>query len=194
MSRRRSSPPCPRRPRDRVAGILQLAEELGARSYTLSSGNSMEAVSQTIIDFAHKNNITKIVAGKPLRPRWQELLRGSLVDQLIHKSGDIDVYIVTSEDKPAFPADEHPLRLHSSLNRYLWSILLVALATTIGFWIGRNFEPTNLVMIYLLAVVVAAIYLGAARPSWLPSWACWPSTSCSSSRTSPSSSPIPSTS
>jgi two-component system, OmpR family, sensor histidine kinase KdpD len=58
--------------RDRVANILQLAEDLGARSYTLSSGSSMDAVAQTIIDFAHKNNITKIVAGKPLRPRWQE--------------------------------------------------------------------------------------------------------------------------
>ena len=147
-------------PRDRVAAILQLAEELGARSYTLSSGNSMDAVSQTIIDFAHKNNITKIVTGKPLRPGWQEFLRGSLVDQLIHKSRDIDVYVVTSEDKPSFPADEHPLQLHSSLNRYLWSILLVVLATAIGFWFGRNFEPTNLVMIYLLAVVIAAIYLG----------------------------------
>jgi two-component system sensor histidine kinase KdpD len=146
--------------RNRVAGILQLAEELGARSYTLSGGNSMESVSQTIIDFAHKNNITKIVAGKPLRPRWQEFLRGSLVDKLIHKSGDIDVYIVTSSDAPSFPADEHPLKLHSPLSRYLWSILLVAIATAIGLLIRTRIEPTNLVMVYLLAVVVAATNLG----------------------------------
>lgn len=146
--------------RNRVAGILQLAEELGARSYTLSGGNSMESVSQTIIDFAHRNNITKIVAGKPLRPRWQELLRGSLVDQLIHKSGDIDVYIVTSSDTPSAPADEHLLKLHSPLSRYLWSILLVVIATAIGFLIRTSIEPTNLVMVYLLAVVVAATNLG----------------------------------
>src|SRR5690606_38568661 len=50
--------------RNRVASILQLAEDLGARSYTLSTSSSMDAVSQTIIEFAHKNNITKIVAGK----------------------------------------------------------------------------------------------------------------------------------
>jgi two-component system sensor histidine kinase KdpD len=146
--------------RARVAGILQLAEELGARSYNLSSGNSVETVSQTIIDFAHKNNITKIVAGKPLRPRWQEYLRGSLVDKLIHKSGDIDVYVVTSSDAPSFPADEHPLKLHSPFSRYLWSIVLVAVATVIGLLIRRNIEPTNLVMVYLLAVVVAATNLG----------------------------------
>lgn len=146
--------------RDRVASILQLAEELGARSYTLSSGNSMDSVSKTIIEFAHKNNITKIVAGKPLRPRWQELLRGSLVDKLIHQSGDIDVYIVTSSDKPSSPEDESPWKIHSPLHRYLWSSLLVALATLIGYIIGGDIEATNLVMVYLLSVVIAAIYLG----------------------------------
>jgi two-component system, OmpR family, sensor histidine kinase KdpD len=146
--------------RDRVASILQLAEDLGARSYTLSASNSMDAVSQTIIDFAHKNNVTKIVAGKPLRPRWQEILRGSLVDKLIHRSGDIDVYIVTSSDKPSYPADESPWRVHSPLSRYLWSSLLVVLATLIGYIVGGDIEATNLVMVYLLAVVIAAIYLG----------------------------------
>ncbi|HNA88092.1 MAG TPA: DUF4118 domain-containing protein, partial [Anaerolineales bacterium] len=146
--------------RDRVASILQLAEDLGARSYTLSAGSSMDLVSQTIIEFAHKNNITKLVAGKPLRPRWQELLRGSLVDQLIHKSGDIDVYVVTSTDRPSIPAEEHPLRIHSPASRYLWSLLLVAVATVLGFLIGGQVEATNLVMVYLLAVVIAAIYLG----------------------------------
>ncbi len=146
--------------RDRVANILQLAEDLGGRSYTLSASSSMDSVSQTVIDFAHKNNITKIVVGKPLRPRWQEFLRGSLVDQLIHKSSDTDVYVVTSTDPPSLPADESPLRLHSSFNRYLWSLLLVAIATSIGFLIGGRVEATNLVMIYLLAVVIAAVYLG----------------------------------
>lgn len=146
--------------RGRVAGILQLAEDLGARSYTLSTSSSMDAVSTTIIEFAHKNNITKIVAGKPLRPRWQEILRGSLVDKLIHQSGDIDVYVVTSADKPSAPAEESPLRLHSSVSRYGWSLFLVTLATGVGVLIGGRIEATNLVMVYLLAVVIAAIYLG----------------------------------
>lgn len=146
--------------RDRVANILQLAEDLGARSYTLSSSSSMDSVSQTVIDFAHKNNITKIVMGKPLRPRWQELIRGSLVDKLIHKSGDIDVYVVTSADKPSAPAEESPLHLHSPVGRYLWSLVMVALATGAGMLIGGRIEATNLVMVYLLAVVIAAVYLG----------------------------------
>lgn len=146
--------------RERVAKILQLAEDLGARSYTVSAGASIESISQTVIEFARKNNITKIVAGKPLRPRWQEIIRGSLVDNLIRKSKDVDVYVVASADAPSFPADENPFKLRSPLARYAWSVLLVALATILGVFIGWRLEPTNLVMVYLLAVVVAAIYLG----------------------------------
>jgi len=146
--------------RDRVAKILQLAEELGARSYTLSSNGSMKATAQVIMDFAHKHNVTKIVTGKPLRPRWQEYLRGSLVDNLIHKSGDIDIYVVTSSDVPTFPADENPLKLHSPIYKYLLSFLLVVIATVVGFLIGGRVSSTNIVMVYLLAVVVAAVYLG----------------------------------
>jgi two-component system, OmpR family, sensor histidine kinase KdpD len=146
--------------RDRIANILQLAEDLGARSYTLSAGSSIESVSQVVIDFAHKNNITKAIVGKPLRPRWQEILRGSLVESLIRKSGDIDVYVVTSSDQPSFPPDESPLKLHSSIYRYLSSLLLIALTTVAGFLIGGRIAQINLVMLYLLTVVVAAIYLG----------------------------------
>ena len=146
--------------RNRVANMLQLAEDLGARSYTLSSGRSTDSVAQTIIDFAHKNNITKIIAGKPLRPYWHKFLRGSLLDKLIHKNSDIDIYIVTSSDKPAPPVDDNPIKLHSPLNRYMWGAMLVGLVTSVGFTLSRRIEPTNLVMIYLLAVVIAAVYLG----------------------------------
>jgi len=146
--------------RERVNSILQLAEELGARSHVLASGSSISATSQIIMEFARKNNITKILVGKPLRPRWQEFLRGSLVDQLIHKSGDIDIYVVTSADQPALPPEENPLRLHSPLSRYFWSLVMVAAATVLGSLIGGRLEATNLVMVYLLIVVIAAVFLG----------------------------------
>ena len=146
--------------RDRVAGILRLAEDLGARSYVLPSAGSVRASSEAIMDFAHKNNITKIIVGKPLRPHWQEFLRGSMVQELIHKSGDIDIYVVTSSDRPTLPPEEIPWRLHSPLSRYIGSLLLVAAATGLGFLIGGRLESTNLVMVYLLTVVIAAVYLG----------------------------------
>jgi two-component system sensor histidine kinase KdpD len=78
--------------RDRVARTLRLAEELGGKAITLPG----RMITETIINYAHQHNVTKIIAGKPLRPRWLELLRGSLVDQLIHHSGDIDIYVISS--------------------------------------------------------------------------------------------------
>ncbi len=150
----------PPKKRERVNRILQLAEELGARSQVLPSRGSIHATTQTIMEFAHKNNVTKIIAGKPLRPRWQEFMHGSLVDHLIHESGDIDVYVVTSSDRPTIPPEENPLQLHSPLSRYLWSLLLLIAATVVGKLLGGSIEPTNLVMVYLLIVVIAAVYLG----------------------------------
>ncbi len=68
--------------------MLQLAEELGARSVSLPG----RSVSEVVFDYAQRHNVTKIIVGKSLRPHWQELLRGSVVDELIHASGGIDMY------------------------------------------------------------------------------------------------------
>ena len=79
--------------RERIGKTLQLAEELGARTRTLAGRSIPEAV----LDLRPHNNITKIVVGKPLRPRWREWLNGSVVDQLIYASGDIDVYVISAQ-------------------------------------------------------------------------------------------------
>ena len=54
------------------SAALQLAEELGAHT-VLRPG---ESVVGTVMDYARRHNITKIVTGKPARPRWIDLLRG----------------------------------------------------------------------------------------------------------------------
>ncbi len=53
-----------------------------------------------------------------------------------------------------------PWRPHRPWRRYLWSLALVGASSLIGVPIHRFVSPTNLVMLYLAAVVVAAIYLG----------------------------------
>lgn len=156
----------PQSKRDQATRNLQLAEELGAITKVMPSGNSVVSIAETIISYARKHNITKIVIGKPIHPRWFDLLRGSLVDELIYRSGDIDIYVITSSEPARIPPEENPLNLHSSLSRYLWSIALTALATLIGHFVGRGISPTNLVMLYLLTVVVVAVFLGRG-PSML---------------------------
>jgi two-component system sensor histidine kinase KdpD len=142
--------------RDRIARTLHLAEELGAQSVTIPGQRAAE----TVLDYAHSHNFTKIVAGKPLRARWQELLRLSLVDQLIRDSGHIDIYVITDEAGKAAAPERNNWLPHRPWQRYLWALVLVAITTAIGKPLSLALDPANLVMLYLLAVVVAAVYLG----------------------------------
>jgi two-component system sensor histidine kinase KdpD len=83
-----------------------------------------------------------------------------VVDQLIHSSGDIDIYVISGQpglQQGVVPASWRP---HSPWWRYLLSLALVALATLLGLSVRGQLEPANLVMLYLASVVIAAIYLG----------------------------------
>lgn len=142
--------------RDRLASNLQLAETLGAKTITLP-GQSVVGI---VIEYARSHNITKIIAGKPLRPRWQELLRGSVVDRLIRGSGPIDIYVVSSAPEPSLGAEPREMVRRQPWRRHLLAAALVAAATWVGYLLSGAFSPTNLVMLYLAVVVVAAVYLG----------------------------------
>jgi two-component system sensor histidine kinase KdpD len=83
-----------------------------------------------------------------------------MVDQLVHRSGVIDVYIISGEASPAPTPEEIPWRPHPPWRRYIWAALLVVAATGLSRLLNLRISPTNLVMIYLLTVVVAATYLG----------------------------------
>ena len=142
--------------RARIDQTLRLAESLGAKARTIAGRSIPEAV----FAYAHKHNVTKIVVGKPLRPRWTEWLSGSVVDQLVYASGDIDVYVISAQAEAAGQAVPREWRPHRPLMRYLLSLGLVTAATLFSLLFRARIEPTNLVMIYLVVVVIAAIYLG----------------------------------
>jgi len=74
-----------------ITRTLNLAEQLGAKVVTIPG----ESVAATAIEYARAHNITKIIAGKPVRSPWREALHGSVADKLIHSSGNIDVYVIS---------------------------------------------------------------------------------------------------
>lgn len=151
--------------RDRIARTLLLADELGGRSLTVPGRSVPEALLQS----AREHNVTKIILGKPLRPRWREILFGSVVDELIRTSGNIDINIISVPGEEEQERRNVAWQSHHPWGRYLWAIILVMVATGIGALFQRNISPTNLVMVYLLAVVIAAVYLGRG-PSILVSF------------------------
>jgi two-component system sensor histidine kinase KdpD len=143
--------------REQVWRYMRLAESLGSELGSLTA----TSVAQAIIDYAVKNNVTKIVVGKPTKPRWREFLRPPLVDQIIRLSGTIDVHVVSiaeAEKKPETGV-VRPGKL-IPWSGYMKSLALVVAASALCELVRQFIAPTNLVMIYLLTVVLAATRLG----------------------------------
>ena len=139
--------------KEQVSRTLQLAEKLGATPASVFGHN----VATTAIDYARRHNITRIIIGKTLRPRWQEFVFGSVVDQLIHNSGTIDVYVISGEEELQGKAVAmEPLLPATPPKDYIASIILVVMITLTGWLIHSFISPTNLAMLYMLGVVAVA--------------------------------------
>ncbi|MBA3994585.1 MAG: two-component system sensor histidine kinase KdbD [Cyanobacteria bacterium DS2.3.42] len=142
--------------RNRVVQTLRLAEQLGAESRELI-GNS---VSEEIVKCARQNNVSKIVVGKPAQARWKELLFGSVVDDIIRRSGIIDVYVITGEKNVHELAQTFLARQRTKPNSYVRALVVVALFTCVAKLMLPYFEPSNVVMAYMLGVVITATQYG----------------------------------
>ena len=79
--------------RQRVSQHLHLAERLGAETLILSGPD----VAQSLLDFAVSRNVTKIVVGKSFQPRWKKYFVNTVVDALLDRSGDIDIYVIRGD-------------------------------------------------------------------------------------------------
>lgn len=143
---------------ERVTRTLKLAEELGAQTVRLAG----RSVAEALINFALSRNVTKIVAGKPLRPRWQEWLKGSIIDQILRQSQDLDVYVISGKPAPVTPSPPRQVTGWAAIEwqPFLWGGGLVFLVTLLGLPLRPLINPTNLVMLYLVAVMVTAVWQG----------------------------------
>lgn len=144
----------PEAERERVVQTLRLAEQLGAETVTLNAANA----ASELLTYARTRNISKIVIGKPERPRWQDVLLGSVADDLLRKSGVIDVYVLSGDFGDTEPPLRTELRLTSPWQRYAAAPAVVAVCTALAFGLDRlAFSEANVVMLYLLGVVGIAL-------------------------------------
>ena len=146
----------PEAERNHAIDNLRLEEQLGAETATLTGRD----IADEIMRFAGQRGITRIIAGKPGRSRLKSIALGCPVDHLVRMGGEIDVEIVSGDsDEPV----ETPYRIRSE--EFPWSdygtgFLFLALATGLCFLMYRYFDLSNLIMVYLLAVLVTAIECG----------------------------------
>jgi len=76
----------------RLEEHAMLAEDLGAEVIRTSSRD----IAAKLIEIAKERQVTQIVLGQPARSRWEEILRGSIVNRLLRLSTGVDIHLVPS--------------------------------------------------------------------------------------------------
>src|SRR5689334_15804665 len=94
--------------RDRIADTLRLAEALGGEAITVPGGE--RGIADDVISFAQANNVTQIIIGKSTRSRWFEILHGSVVHELVRRSGNISVHVIAGDELARDPIPKKTLR------------------------------------------------------------------------------------
>jgi two-component system sensor histidine kinase KdpD len=81
--------------RQRLEEHALLAEDLGAEVLRCSSND----IAKTFVEVAREHQVTQIVLGQPTSSRWEEILRGSIINRLLRLSTDIDIHLVPNSKK-----------------------------------------------------------------------------------------------
>jgi two-component system sensor histidine kinase KdpD len=140
-----------------LADHMRLAESLGAETVTLSGPKASEEV----LTYARSRNVTKIIIGKPTHPRWKDTLFGSMLDEVVRGSGDIDVYVMSGDTGEPVPRQALKTgRRKTARQDWYLSIATVGVCTGIAALMFPFVALTDLAMVYLLGVVFTASRTG----------------------------------
>jgi two-component system sensor histidine kinase KdpD len=146
----------PEAERERVAGMLQLAERLGGETVTLPGPR----VADALLRFARERNASEIVMGKPRRWGWLARLGPSPVREVMRGSGSIDVRIVEGTEGAAAKAARAPVGALPPPGAYLLAAASVALAGLAAAGLMQALPLADPGMIFLVAVLVTAVRAG----------------------------------
>jgi two-component system, OmpR family, sensor histidine kinase KdpD len=148
--------------RDRIADTLRLAEALGGEAVTVPGGE--RDIADDVVAYAHAHNVTQIIIGKSARSRWFEILHGSVVHDLVRRSGNISVHVIAGDQLPGQPLPKTTVRTseRDEFDPRLYLFAVVAMAFALGcaklvdYWIGVE----NVDLVFLTAVVGVAARFG----------------------------------
>ncbi|ELY2731840.1 two-component system sensor histidine kinase KdpD [Cronobacter sakazakii] len=150
----------PETSRRAILSALHLAQELGAETATLADPVEEKAV----LRYAREHNLGKIVIGRRNKRRWWS--QDTFAERLARHAPDLDLLIVALDDKPtpatAKAADNRPFmeKWRVQLRGCAVAVALCALITLVAHQWLIAFDAANLVMVYLLGVVLVALFYG----------------------------------
>ncbi|MBS0299193.1 MAG: sensor histidine kinase KdpD [Proteobacteria bacterium] len=150
-----------KRDRQYVLDHLKLAEELGAETATLA-GSDLVA---TLVAYAQSRNANKFVVGHPSDGYWYQFRHSRFIDALFRFSPDIDVYVVSSKKLSRIKSREITFDSIKWWN-YVWATVTCAVTALLTAGLLQIFDLSNVVMVFLLAVVGVSIRFGRGAGAW----------------------------
>ncbi len=149
--------------RDRIAETLRLAERLGGE--VRSSPGGGRRIADDILDFARSANVTEIIIGKSARPRWFEILHGSVVHDLVRRAGTISVHVIAGDDTEATPAARQAAGIADRTDRgnalaYAIAVLSAVIALGVGKLVQPYIGVENADLVFLTGVIGVAVRFG----------------------------------
>jgi len=149
--------------RDRIADTLRLAESLGGEAVTIPSAE--RKIADDVIGYAESHNVTHIIIGKSSRSRWFEILHGSVVHELVRRSGNISVHVIAGDAVGGEPIPKKTVRTDDGaetfdLRRYLVALMVVGVALGVSEAIQPWLGIENVDLVFLTAVVGVAVRYG----------------------------------
>ena len=154
--------------RERILATLSLAQELGATTAVIASAQ----VAESVVAYARNHNFSKLVIGRdPARNLWP--WQRSNGQKLALLAPDIDLIEIGRAQGSA--QNEAPRNAASFLSeagaesndrrrakklRYLWAALACVAVTAGSMPLAAHFDRSNIVAIFILAVVLVGVRLG----------------------------------
>ncbi len=139
-----------------VERTLRLADRMGAKTEVIQG----QKASDDILAYARANGISKIVVGKPNKSRLKAFLFGTLADEIIRGSGDIDVYVVTGDTEDRKGLNSPFWKARTPWQYYTLAAVITILVTILMLLVRPYIDPSNLVMLYLISVVGISLRYG----------------------------------
>jgi two-component system sensor histidine kinase KdpD len=153
--------------REKILANLNLAQQLGATTAVIANAE----IAESIIAYARKNNLSKLVIGRdPFRRLWP--WQRSSGQKLAMLAPDIDLIEIGRAENPskesgresaqprALPDIDGNERRKTKRLRYLWAAVACVAVTLISMPLAAHFDRSNIVAIFILAVVLVGVRLG----------------------------------
>ena len=159
----------------------KLLEDVGGEFHDVAGAD----VAAALVEFATVENATQLVLGASHRSRWEELVRGSVINRTVHLSGPIDVHVISHQATPESASSVEarlarlrrlsfsPVPPRRQLAGWVLALVGIPLLTLLLAQLRESTGLSTVLLAYLALVVIVSVVggtwpgLGAAVAAFL---------------------------